>query len=108
MRNEDIDKLNSLDTRVTVIEVILKDTSKNIEHHEVLIDRLATQGTELTLALTEISGKFDALISQISVGSKIIAAVFVLVSTLVSAAWIYQQDIDTKITANQTTISQQK
>ena len=103
-----IDKLNNLDVRVSVLETVQKETSKYIESHEIIIDKLSNQNTDMTLALHEISSKFDSLIAQISSGSKIIAAVFVLVSTLVSAAWIYQQSMDTKIIANQTTISQQK
>ncbi len=102
-----LDKINNLDMRVTVLEVIQKETSKSIGNHEIIIDKLANQNTDMTLALHEISSKFDGLINQISVGSKIIAATFVLITTLVAAGWTYQTHIETRI-SQATSVSQQK
>jgi hypothetical protein len=102
-----IDRINNLDTRVIVLEILQKDTSKSIDHHEILIDKLSGQNNEMTLALHDISAKFDRLIAQISTGSKIVAATFVLITTLVAAAWTYQTHIETRI-SQATSVSQQR
>lgn len=106
MRDTDITQLNALEVRVSVMETIQKDTSKTVDHHFILIDRLSTQNTDMTLALKEISSKFDKLIGQISVGFKVSSAAFLLVTTLVGGFWVYNQYVESHFTPVYTTTQQ--
>lgn len=92
--DKDKDKIHELDMRLTVLEIYAKDTMKITDHHDGLIDKLSEQSTEMTLALNDISSKFDKLISQFATGFKIISAGFIVITTLVGAFWTYQQSID--------------
>ena len=92
--DKDKDKLHELDMRLTILEIYAKDTMKITDHHDGLIDKLSEQSTEMTLALNDISSKFDKLIAQFGLGFKIISAGFIVITTLVGAFWTYQQSID--------------
>ena len=87
-------KINKLDMRITILEQIQKTTEKNMNSHDELIDKLSSQSIEMTLALNDISSKFDKLIAQFGLGFKIISAGFIVITTLVGAFWTYQQSID--------------
>jgi adenosyl cobinamide kinase/adenosyl cobinamide phosphate guanylyltransferase len=104
MRQEDWETLSKLDMRVTILESNQKETTRGIDKHSTLLDKLTIQNTDLTLALNNISAKLESLISQIGNASKVLSWGFVLISTLIGGAWTYSQYVTKefeKISTNQ-------
>jgi len=104
MRTDDWELITKLDMRVTILESNTKETSKSMDKHSLLLDKLSIQNTELTMALNDISAKLQSLISQIGNTGKVVAAGFVLATTLIGAGWTYSQYVTKefeKISTNQ-------
>lgn len=90
------DILNSLNIRVSVLEAEHLDLVRVRLKHELHIEKLTLQDTEMLAALNSISAKFDGLISQFTIGFRVIVACSVLVTTIIGAFWTYSHSLDMK------------
>ncbi|MDD4242690.1 MAG: hypothetical protein PHG08_00115 [Bacilli bacterium] len=97
MEQHELEKINSLEVRVSVIEVEHRAILKDVDIHKGAIKELSIQHNDMLIALEKISGKFDILIAKLQTSFRIISAAFILTTTLVSGFWIYQTNMDTKI-----------
>jgi hypothetical protein len=89
---------DSVNTRIAVLEVIVIDLKKDRDHHSSILEAMSVNNHKMALALDRIS-------TQLSTGIKGIGVGFVLMTTLVSAGWIYQQSLDAKITKTTQTLA---
>ena len=89
---------DSINTRIAVLEVIVIDLKKDRDRHGNILETMSENNHKMALALDRIS-------TQLSTGIKGIGIGFVLMTTLVSAGWVYQQNIDEKMAGNTQTLS---
>jgi len=89
---------DSVNTRIAVLEVIVIDLKKDRDHHSSILEAMSVNNHKMALALDRIS-------TQLSTGIKGIGVGFVLMTTLVSAGWIYQQNLDAKIAKTTQTLT---
>jgi hypothetical protein len=89
---------DSVNTRIAVLEVIVIDLKKDRDHHSSILETMSVNNQKMAMALERIS-------TQLSTGIKGIGVGFVLMTTLVSAGWIYQQNLDAKIAKTTQTLT---
>jgi hypothetical protein len=88
--------VNDLIIRVSILETKHDNHSQIQEDHAALLSKLVDQDNKAIIALNNINLKFDALIHQFSVGFKIVMICGAIVTTSVSAFWIYNANLDSK------------
>ena len=88
------DVINELIVRITVLESKHDNLEQVKDDHSDLLAKLVDQDNKAIIALNNINLKFDALIHQFSVGFKILMICGGIVTTLVSAFWIYSRYLD--------------
>jgi hypothetical protein len=96
MEQRQIDVVNELVIRVTVLENKHNDLVQVKDDHAALLSKLVDQDNKAIIALNNINTKFDALIRQFSVGFKIVMICGTIVSTSVAAFWIYNENLDAR------------
>lgn len=90
------DVINELVVRITVLESKHDDLVQVKDDHSALLAKLVDQDNKAIIALNNINLKFDALIHQFSVGFKIVMICGAIVTTSISAFWIYNTQLDSK------------
>jgi hypothetical protein len=96
MHSRSTDPVNDLIIRVSILETKHDNHSQIQEDHAALLSKLVDQDNKAIIALNNINLKFDALIHQFSVGFKIVMICGAIVTTSVSAFWIYNANLDSK------------
>jgi len=99
MHSRSTDPVNDLIIRVSILET-KHDTQNQIqEDHAALLSKLVDQDNKAIIALNNINLKFDALIHQFSVGFKIVMVCGAIVTTSVTAFWIYNADLNSRFSS---------
>ena len=96
MHSRSTDPVNDLIIRVSILETKHDNHSQIQEDHAALLSKLVDQDNKAIITLNNINLKFDALIHQFSVGFKIVMICGAIVTTSVSAFWIYNANLDSK------------
>ena len=102
-----VDIINSLVTRVTVLEEKDKDHLAALTHHDTVIDKLIDQDHELLISLNKIASKLeiatvsigaksDKLIGQFNTGFKVLSACTGALIIAIGAFYTYSKDLDAK------------
>lgn len=90
------DIINQLNIRLSVLESNHTEQVRARMHNDDAIADLLKSNLATVLALNTISSKFDTLISQFTLGFKILSAGAVIIASIMGAFWTYSNALDMK------------
>jgi hypothetical protein len=99
------DPVNDLIIRVSILENNHIGLVQIKDEHSALLDKLVDQDNKAIIALNNINLKFDALIHQFSVGFKIVMICGAIVTTSVTAFWVYNADLNARFSTKMDSIA---
>lgn len=91
-----VDIVNDLNVRIAILEAAHTEVMRVRAQNDNVIDGLLKRDVDLLLALNSMTGKFDRLIGQFSIGYKVLASCCGVIVIVIGAFWAWQHELDMK------------